>query len=276
MTPKKTMPTRRWLITAFTLLLAGTVIHPAYAEEEAEEDQGKMTLTHLYKAQINAYYAINSFYSFSANQADQAQLEDVNESVSSVDESLNELDALLDEASDEALKTAKNNWSNYTRALDQNVKVVLKSGYTDLNLSSEMAVHNIETQNSLSSIYTSALSTAKSSDFEQLARTSAVTLALMMTKYSARTTSTVSQAYSAGENEKTIDLLANELDETLRKMITLAASKEEAARPLDSAWSKWEFIRESYINYNENRVNFVVNLYSRKIIDLLDESAANF
>lgn len=273
MTPKRIMPTRHWLITAFTLIVASFIIHPAYA---ADENQGKAALTHLYKAQINSFYAINSFYNFSANQADQAQMEAINEAVASVDESLNELKSLLDAANSETLRSANKGWSSFRRDLDQNVKAVLKTGYTDLNLSSEMAVSNIQTQSALSTLYTEVQGTTNLGEYEQLARTSAVTLGLMMTKYSARTTSTVSQAYSAGENEKTIDILAKELDETLRKMTTLAANKEAAARPLDSAWSKWEFIRDSYINYNENRVNFVVNLYSRKIIDLLDESAANF
>src|SRR3990167_1548870 len=88
MTPKRIMPTRHWLITAFMLMLTSFISHPACA---ADEDQGKTALTHLYKAQINAFYAINSFYNFSANQADQAQMEAINEAVASVDESLNEL-----------------------------------------------------------------------------------------------------------------------------------------------------------------------------------------
>lgn len=274
MTSQKNMPVRHWLITAFTLMLTATLFNPAHA---LEGEQAKTALTQLYKAQINGYYAINSFYNFSANQADQAQLDAINESVAIVDENLNELKSLLSEPTQsELLKTASKAWQGYKEGLDQNVKIVQRTGYTDLNLSGEMAVHNIEAQDALGQLYKSISASNKLPEYEELSRTSAVTMALMMTKYSARTTSTVSQAYSAGENEKTIDVLAKELDDTLRKMTTLAASKEAAARALDSAWSKWEFIRESYINYNENRVNFVVNLYSRKIIDLLDESTANF
>lgn len=45
--------------------------------------------------------------------------------------------------------------------------------------------------------------------------------------------------------------------------------------------SKWEFIRNSYINYNDNNVAFVIDRYSKGIlrslettIGLLQESAA--
>jgi len=41
---------------------------------------------------------------------------------------------------------------------------------------------------------------------------------------------------------------------------------------LDNAKTAWDFIKLSYINYNENRVNFIVNLYSKQIISNLTEA----
>jgi len=50
----------------------------------------------------------------------------------------------------------------------------------------------------------------------------------------------------------------------------LSKGNEQALDLLDSALTKWDFIKSSYINYNENRVNFIVNLYSKKIISDID------
>jgi hypothetical protein len=53
----------------------------------------------------------------------------------------------------------------------------------------------------------------------------------------------------------------------------MTKGKNDALKLLDSAKTKWEFIRSSYINYNENRVNFVINLYSKKIIKNIEDAA---
>ena len=97
-------------------------------------------------------------------------------------------------------------------------------------------------------------------------------LALMMTKYSARSTSTVSQAYSSGDTDITIDALAIQFEQKLENLTELTKNNEEAVQLMDSARTQWDFIKSSYINYNENRVNFIVNLYSKKIISNIIDS----
>jgi len=73
--------------------------------------------------------------------------------------------------------------------------------------------------------------------------------------------------YTGGDTEITLDSLARDFDKRLEKLQDLTAENATASDFLDSAQTKWEFIRSSYINYNENRVNFIVNLYSRKIVN---------
>jgi len=38
---------------------------------------------------------------------------------------------------------------------------------------------------------------------------------------------------------------------------------------LNDAAAKWQFIRGSYINYNENNVGFVIDRYSKRILESL-------
>ncbi len=233
------------------------------------------SLEDVFNAQINAYYSINGFYNFSANQGAQKDLADINESM----DNLKSLFASLKTASEgtpaeEQFKQVETNYNAYIKLLKQNIKEVKRSGYPDLRLAGEMAGANIVLNNDLSAFYDILLASVKNkpNKFTHLSREAAVNIGLMMTKYSARSTSTVSQVYADGTTEITIDALANEFNNQLVNLMDLAKEKPATFKILDSAHTKWEFIKSSYINYNENRVNFIVNLYSKKIISDLTQA----
>lgn len=231
-------------------------------------------LEDVFNAQINTYYSINGFYNFSANQGAQKDLADINDSMDqlkSIFESLNA--ATKGTPAEEEFKTVEGNWNAYLKLLKQNIKEVKRSGYPDLRLAGDMAGANIILNNALANFYNSLLETetVKPTKFTHLSREAAVSIGLMMTKYSARSTSTVSQVYADSTTEVTIDQLANNFNKQLITLMDLAKEKPATFKLLDSAHTKWEFIKSSYINYNENRVNFIVNLYSKKIIsDITD------
>ena len=235
------------------------------------------SLEDVFNAQINTYYSINGFYNFSANQGAQKDLADINESM----DQLKTLFASLNSAAkgtpnEEKFTKVEANWNAYLKLLKQNIKEVKRSGYPDLRLAGDMAGANIVLNNALSDYYKTLLEseTTKPNKFTDLSREAAVNIGLMMTKYSARSTSTVSQVYADGTTEITIDELAHQFDKQLLNLMDLAKERPAAFKLLDSAHTKWEFIKSSYINYNENRVNFIVNLYSKKIISDLTEALA--
>ena len=60
-------------------------------------------------------------------------------------------------------------------------------------------------------------------------------------------------------------ILARELDELLASVIQGDGTAELKAA-LNDISSKWQFIRGSYINYNENNVGFVIDRYSKGIL----------
>tara|TARA_R110001592_G_scaffold171325_1_gene409600 strand:+ start:448 stop:1266 length:819 start_codon:yes stop_codon:yes gene_type:complete len=233
------------------------------------------SLEDVFNAQINTYYSINGFYNFSANQGAQKDLVDINDSM----DQLKSLFASLNTATkgtpaEEEFTKVDSNWNAYLKLLKQNIKEVKRSGYPDLRLAGDMAGANIILNNTLANFYQSLLKTEtiKPTKFTHLSREAAVSIGLMMTKYSARSTSTVSQVYADSTTEITIDELANAFDKQLVNLMDLAKEKPATFKLLDSAHTKWEFIKSSYINYNENRVNFIVNLYSKKIIGDLTEA----
>tara|TARA_R110001599_G_scaffold42276_1_gene127470 strand:+ start:2510 stop:3328 length:819 start_codon:yes stop_codon:yes gene_type:complete len=257
-------------IFAFTILCLGLGIsNYSSAETNSLED--------VFNAQINTYYSINGFYNFSANQGAKNDLDDINESTEKLKSLFTSLStSTKGTPAEEEFAGVETNWKNYLKLLNQNIKEVKRSGYPDLRLAGDMAGANIVLNNSLASFYKTLLKseTNKLNKFTNLGREAAVNIGLMMTKYSARSTSTVSQVYADSTIEVTIDELAHQFEKQIVNLMELAKEKPTTFKLLDSAHTKWEFIKSSYINYNENRVNFIVNLYSRRIIADITEALA--
>ena len=266
---------RRFLTTTGTLALAFNVSTAV----QAEETDTYSPLEQVFKAQVNSYYSINGFYNFSANQGAQKDLSTIKESIDNLNNLIKSIQkGIDDDAEVTAYDAVTDDWSTYKEVLKQNIKEVEKTGYPDLRLAGDMAVGNIQLNKSLTSLYDTLLVSSKEKPerIKELSRKTATNLALMMTKYSARTTSTVSQVYADGdsETEVTIDSLASVFSDQLTELISLVEDDSKAHKLLDSAQTKWDFIKFSYINYNENRVNFIVNLYSKKIISDIDLAIA--
>jgi len=265
----------RFIAALATLLFLAL---PAHAEDATDNDS---SLEQIHQVIVNSYYSVNGFYNFSANQADKDQKAVIDDAIKAIDDYMAPLSDKLDNdplseqfatAASAQFATAAENWKTYKNILKQNVAEVVNTGYPDLRLAGDMADSNIAFNGSMQALYNNLREKEKPSELTETSRSAARTLALMMTKYSARTTSTVSQVYSGGDAEITIDALASQFEALVGKLTSLTTDNATAIDLLDSAKTKWEFIKKSYVNYNENRVNFIVNLYSKKIISDIEST----
>lgn len=209
---------------------------------------------------IESYYSINSFYNYSANMADKKHKQ-------LIEQSLSELDQLMQALAQEDTAANQEAWQSYRTLLVDNIEEVSATGYPDLRLAGDMAEANVALNKSLEQLYTKLAKQSELDKTTAAAHKASKTLALMMTKYSSRSTSTVSQLYLSDNAELTLDGLATDFEKQLQALEQGLGKNDEARAHLNSAQTKWDFIKDSYINYNENRVNFIVNLYSAKIID---------
>ncbi|MFD2228815.1 hypothetical protein [Alkalimarinus sediminis] len=256
--------------TLFSVVLL-TFITSANAQENEEAAN---LLNGFHQAQIQSYFTINAFYNFSANDGDKALLSDVNDAINEVNSILNGLESY--ESVDyvkEDINAATEKWQLYKSTLNTIINDILDQGYADLRLMSDLALQNQEFASQLGAAYEKVEreSGYKPDSLTSQSRTSALLMATMMTKYSARTTSNVSQIFQGSTTEKTIDVLALELDQHLQEL--LSNSSGEQKEVVSSVITKWDFIKGSYINYNEKNVNYVVNLYSKRIIDALESTS---
>ena len=256
--------------TLFSVILL-SVITSASAQENEE---AATLLKEFHQAQIQSYFTINAFYNFSANDGDKALLSDVNEAINEVNSILNRLEAFESvEYIKGDISAATEKWQLYKTTLNTIINDILDQGYADLRLMSDLALQNQGFSTQLSTAYEKVEreSGYKPTSVASKSRKSAIIMATMMTKYSARTTSNVSQVFQGSSTEKTIDVLASDLDKQLQAL--LSSSSGEQKNTISAVLTKWDFIKSSYINYNEKNVNYVVNLYSKRIIDALESIA---
>lgn len=267
---KPSYKTSTFAATAALILNLSAFSNPVFAKEAQAIAS---SLKNIYQVQINSYYSINGFYNFSANQGDQKHLTVIVDASDKIDELIAIVQKNAKKSADiEAFDNVSDAWEKYQQVLKLNIKEVKKTGYPDLRLAADMATANISLNRTLETLYNSlpTIASQKPNQTTEISRKAGLDLALMMTKYSARTTSTVSQVYAGGDIEITIDTLATNFEISLKQLIKLSEGNEPALDLLDSARTKWDFIKSSYMNYNENRVNFIVNLYSKKIISDID------
>jgi len=260
---KPSYKTSTFAATAALILNLSAFSNPVSAEES---QTAASPLENIYQAQINSYYSINGFYNFSANQGDQKHLTVIVDASDKIDKLIEIVQKSAEKAPDvEAFDNVSDAWKKYEQVLNLNIKEVKKTGYPDLRLAGDMATENISLNKTLETLYNSLTTTPsqKPNQATEISRKAGLDLALMMTKYSARTTSTVSQVYAGGDIEITIDTLATNFETSLNQLMKLSEGNKQAHDLLDSALTKWDFIKSSYINYNEDRVNFIVNLYSK-------------
>ena len=263
--------TYRHLANTFLAIVVSLAFIPANSSALEKEDAAAI-LKGLHQAQIQSYFTINAFYNFSANDGDKGLLMDVNEAINNVNTILNTLDAFkdLDKVKGE-IEAANQSWQVHKTTLNTITNDILDQGYADLRLMSDLAIQNQEFTNVLATAYQKVKNDYALDNVVDKSRESAILMASMMTKYSARTTSNVSQIFQGGEEEKTIDLLALDLDKQLKDLLEAANTEQKTS--VDAVLTKWDFIRNSYINYNEKNVNYVVNLYSKRIINALESTS---
>ena len=96
-------------------------------------------------------------------------------------------------------------------------------------------------------------------------------MAQMMAKYSVRSNMAVSQTFQGTSEDEPLDVKAQKFEQLLTRL-SAGPAPESLRAMLDELNSKWLFIRNSYINYNENNVSFVIDRYSKGILEGLDNT----
>ena len=232
----------------------------------AQETAGEF-LSDLHEFRVNNYMALDAYYRFSAN-GDTDTLNEIVVGINAANDAMNTIIAsttgILSPEQIEGLNQEFNRFKNLMRS---NINDVRNTGYPDLRLASDMANQAVTMNDMATELYQVAQESSQTETKPRVeaARSAAVKMAQMMAKYSARTNSSVSQTFQGSATEKALDEQAREFDQLLATVMR-GDSGADLKDVMEDISSKWEFIRGSYINYNERNVGFVIDRYSKGIL----------
>ncbi|TVP52129.1 MAG: hypothetical protein EA349_16335 [Halomonadaceae bacterium] len=253
------------------LVLALTVTAPLAMAQQQQDSMAGELLDTLHQFRLQNFIALNAYYNYSVTPD--------RDRVSDIEQAMNQSGRLLTKAQDKAGDSVSGNEMNdlseafvaFERQMSNNVEDIKTSGFPDLRLLSDMA-EQAQTLSLLSEdIYQQVASqdlTPTESKVELL-REASITMALMVTRYSARSSSSVAQIFQGADTDMSIDELAARFDDLLAQLARDLTDQSQQAL-LSDAGSKWGFIRNSYINYDERNVSFVINRYSLQIMTSLE------
>lgn len=254
-------------------LLAALVLLSLAAFGARAQESGTAFLADLHDFRINNYLALDAFYTFSAT----SDTEVLNRVVTGINNSNNAMNAVVASTSgvlsDKQIEDLNQTFDQFKDLMRNNINEVRDRGYPDLRLMADLANQALTVSESAAELYAIAqeASTVETNDRVESARSAAVLMAQMMARYAARTHSSVSQTFQGAASEISLDEQALYFDGLLAE-VRAGSSDGELKQALDDIASKWQFIRSSYINYNENNVSFIIDRYSKGILQGLENT----
>ncbi|TDT41617.1 hypothetical protein DES49_1716 [Halospina denitrificans] len=263
------------------LLLALALFNPVAAQEnssaEPENETQSMAqdlLDTIHRFRLRNFMALNHYYNYTTDP-DEELVSQINNDMDSSQELISRIDELAGESlTGTEMDDLSQAYQDFSDLMDTSIEDVRSSGYPDLRLLSDMANQAQNLSVLSEKLYNRVAEQDQTPTAEkvELARQASVTMALMVTRYSARSSSSVAQVFQGADTEKSLDELARQFEDNLEELRSGANSDNQLDSLLSDVNSKWQFIRESYINYDEENVSFVINRYSTGIVETLEES----
>ncbi len=250
----------RSLVAALFLFMLTSI---GVQAQEAEDP-----LAQLHNFRVSNYTSLDAFYRFLGNGSTDI-LNQIVAGINSANDSMNLLaESTSGVLTNEQVESLNSEFDKFKSLMRNNITDVRNTGYPDLRLASDMANQALVMNDKAAEFYQVAQESSKANTSPRVeaARMGAVTIAQMMAKYSVRTNSSVAQTFQGTSKETPLDVQAKEFDQLL-STLTKGDSKGELKALLNDIASKWQFIRGSYINYNEDNVSFVIDRYSKRILE---------
>lgn len=238
-------------------------------------------LESLHKFRIENFIAMNAYYNYSAN-GDKQTLDQVNDAINQGNTLMSEIQqgagSLVSKAQ---MGKLTDDHDKFKKLMNSNLNDIRKKGYPDLQVVSEMANDAQDLSKLAKDIYDDVKTkdNVVTDNNVETAREASLLLAQMMTKYSARSSSSTAMTFQGADTDTPLDKQAKAFEKMLDELGPVVKKSKGMQAQYDEIETKWAFIRNSYINYNENNVAFVINRYSNSIIrgleNIVEELAGN-
>ena len=264
------MSSRSLLAIALKLLIAFSLPSFAYSAETASSTDSLLKLHHL---RLAAQKSLGDFYMYNGMEGDQRYARMIDTSLQNGQALLGGLTQMPGDGSKALLAQLDQHWSSYQSELKVLANTLKTQGFTELQPVADLATHNQQLLALSAELY-NKIQQESGSNVGALTQTSREQSLLMQSiavDYASRSASVGGSFIgSGGENDKSIDVLANDFEQTLNKLEQAPQNTAETRQSLGAIKTKWRYIEKSLKNYNEKSVPFLVNKYSDRIIEGLE------
>jgi len=255
------LPIRPFLVTLIVLMLTSVGVRA--------QNTGEDFVSNLHKFRVSSYVALDAYYRFSASN-DSGTLNEIVSGINAANDAMNVVAGNTENIlSPQQVESLNKEFDKFKSLMRDNINDVRKNGYPDLRLVSDMANQAQAMSDMAADLYQVALESNQTNPRVDAARSAAVMMAEMMARYSVRTNSSTAQTFQGAPTDSALDEQARQFDALLAQTIKGGADGELKSN-LDDVSAKWQFIRSSYINFNERNVGFVIDRYSKGILAGLD------
>ena len=264
------MSSRSLLAIALKFLIAFSLPSFAYSAETASSADSLLKLHHL---RLAAQKSLGDFYMYNGMEGDQRYARMIDTSLQNGQALLGGLTQMPGDGSKALLAQLDQHWSSYQSELKVLANTLKTQGFTELQPVADLATHNQQLLALSAELY-NKIQQESGSNVGALTQTSREQSLLMQSiavDYASRSASVGGSFIgSGGENDKSIDVLANDFEQTLNKLEQAPQNTAETRQSLGAIKTKWRYIEKSLKNYNEKSVPFLVNKYSDRIIEGLE------
>ena len=264
------MSSRSLLAIALKFLIAFSVPSFAYSAETASSADNLLKLHHL---RLAAQKSLGDFYMYNGMEGDQRYARMIDTSLQNGQALLGGLTQMPGDGSKALLAQLDQHLSSYQSELKVLANTLKTQGFTELQPVADLATHNQQLLALSAELY-NKIQQESGSNVGALTQTSREQSLLMQSiavDYASRSASVGGSFIgSGGENDKSIDVLANDFEQTLNKLEQAPENTAETRQSLGAIKTKWRYIEKSLKNYNEKSVPFLVNKYSDRIIEGLE------
>lgn len=254
------------LLSAFAALTF-TAVYPLFASADIAGD-----LLNLHQMRLAAQRSLGDFFMFNAMEGDQKYAKLVAASSQNAGDALGKIGEMPGTESAKLKAQLQEQWKGYATQLQTLTGTLDKSGYTDLQPVADLAAQNRKLLNTAEQLYTRIQdeSGSKVPPLTQQTREQSLLMQDIAVDYASRNASVGASFFGGGE-ERPLDDLANRFAINLVKLQQAPQTTPEIGKALRSVAIKWHYIEKSLQNYNQNSVPFLINKYSDRIIEDLEE-----
>lgn len=233
---------------------------------QAQETDAPLSQLHAFR--VSNYTSLDAYYRYTGS-GDTDTLNEIVAGVNAANDAMNLLEESTSDAlTSEQLEELNREFDRFKSLMRDNINEMRNTGYPDLRLSSDLANQALAMNEMATELYQVAQENSETTINPRVeaARMGAVKIAQMRARYAVRTNSSAGQTFQGSATEVALDEQARELDQLLNTLNN-GESEDDLRILLEDISSKWQFIRASYINYNENNVGFVIDRYSQRILE---------